>query len=99
MKSFQPKAEGAPPDDGWPDDGWSDDPPGQDTAADQLAQPEPETNPMPRATHPHRNTEVDFRGEKRSNATHVSTTDPEARLCKKSSGTGAMLCFMRHALM
>ena len=46
-----------------------------------------------------RNAEVDFKGEKRSNATHVSTTDPEARLYKKSPGTGAALCFMGHALM
>ena len=37
--------------------------------------------------------------EKRSNATHASTTDPEARLYKKSPGTGAALCFMGHALM
>ena len=54
---------------------------------------------MPRATHQHRNAEVDFRGEKRSNATPVTTTDPEARLDKKSPGTGAMLCFIGHALM
>jgi hypothetical protein len=40
-----------------------------------------------------------LRGEKRSNATHASTTDPDARLYKKSPGTGAMLCFMSHALM
>ncbi|PZX47522.1 DDE family transposase, partial [Cereibacter changlensis] len=46
-----------------------------------------------------RNAEVDFRGERRSNATHASTTDPEARLYKKSPGTGAMLCFIGHALM
>ena len=93
-KCFQPKAEAAPPEDEGPGD-----PPGQDTAADQPAQPEPETNPMPCASHQHRNAEVDFRGEKRSNATHVSTTDPEARLYKKSPGTGAMLCCMGHALM
>ncbi|RBP77749.1 hypothetical protein DFO80_1549 [Rhodobacter sp. 140A] len=48
---------------------------------------------------PNRNAEVDFRGEKRSNATHASITDPEARLYKKSPGTGAMLCFIGHALM
>jgi len=54
---------------------------------------------MPRNTKAHRNTEVDFRGEKRSNATHASTTDPDARLYKKSPGTGAMLCFIGHALM
>jgi hypothetical protein len=54
---------------------------------------------MPRDRHQNRNAEVDFRGEKRSNATHASTTDPDARLYKKSPGTGAMLCFMGHALM
>ena len=54
---------------------------------------------MPRNTKPHRNAEVDFKGEKRSNATHASKTDPDARLYKKSPGTGAMLCFMGHALM
>lgn len=46
-----------------------------------------------------RNTEVDFRGQKRSNATHTSVTDPEARLYKKSPGTGASLCFIGHTLM
>ena len=54
---------------------------------------------MPRPPRHNRNAEVDFKGEKRSNATHASTTDPAARLCKKSPGTGAMLCFMGHALM
>jgi IS5 family transposase len=42
---------------------------------------------------------VDFKGEKRSNDTHASTTDPEARLCKKSSGDKSRLCYMGHALM
>ncbi len=46
-----------------------------------------------------RNAEVNFKGEKRSNATHASTTDPDARLYRKSPGTGAMLCFIGHALM
>ncbi len=46
-----------------------------------------------------RNAEVDFRGKRHSNATHVSTTDPDARLYKKSPGTGAMLCFIGHAIM
>ena len=32
------------------------------------------------------NPSVDFRGEKRTNATHRSTTDPEARLCRKGPG-------------
>lgn len=46
-----------------------------------------------------RNAEVDFRGEKRSNATHASTTDPDALLYRKSPGTGARLCYMGHVLM
>ena len=46
-----------------------------------------------------RNREQNFRGQKRSNDTHASTTDPDARLYKKSPGTGAMLCFIGHALM
>jgi transposase len=46
-----------------------------------------------------RNAEVDFRGERRSNETHASSTDPDARLFRKSRGTGAVLCFMGHALM
>ena len=54
---------------------------------------------MPRPHRQTRNAEVDFRGEKRSNATHASTSDPDARLYKKSPGTGAMLCFIGHALM
>ncbi|GHG92867.1 hypothetical protein GCM10010961_24970 [Pseudodonghicola xiamenensis] len=54
---------------------------------------------MVRPTRRNRNAEVDFRGERRSNATHASVTDPEARLFKTSPGTGAMLCFMGHSLM
>ena len=45
-----------------------------------------------------RNREVDWRGERRCNDTHVSVTDPEAKLYRKSSGTGASLCFMGHLL-
>jgi transposase len=45
------------------------------------------------------NPTVDFHGEKRSNATHESTTDPEARLAKKSPGVGAQLCHSGHVLM
>lgn len=45
------------------------------------------------------NPTVNFRGEKRSNETHESTTDPEARLIKKSAGKEAKLCFGAHALM
>jgi hypothetical protein len=44
-----------------------------------------------------RNPTVDFKGEARSNETHASTTDPEARLYKKSPGDKAALGFMGHA--
>jgi hypothetical protein len=54
---------------------------------------------MSRRNHRNRNAEVDFKGEKRSNATHASTIDPDARLYQKSLGTGAVLCFMGHALL
>jgi transposase len=46
-----------------------------------------------------RNAEVDFKGERRSNASHASTTDPDAMLYRKSPGAGAMLCYMGHVLM
>ncbi len=48
---------------------------------------------------PGRNGERDFRREKRSNETHASTTDPDARLYRKADGQSSRLCFMGHALM
>jgi transposase len=45
------------------------------------------------------NTEVNFRGEKRTNDTHESTTDPEARLYKKAKGKEAKLGYLGHVLM
>jgi transposase len=48
---------------------------------------------------PGRNGERDFRGEARTNATHASTTDPDAKLFRKGMGKEAKLCFMGHALM
>jgi len=42
---------------------------------------------------------VNWKGEKRSNETHASRTDPEARLMRKGSGQAAMLAHMAHALM
>jgi transposase len=45
------------------------------------------------------NATIDFHGEKRSNDTHRSTTDPEARLFKKSRGSESKLSFMAHVLM
>lgn len=46
-----------------------------------------------------RNAEADFHGEKRSNTTHCSTTDPEALLARKSNAAPAKLCFAGHFLM
>jgi transposase len=46
-----------------------------------------------------RNNEADFHGHKRSNETHASTTDPDARLYKKGPGKEAKLCFIGHGLM
>ncbi len=46
-----------------------------------------------------RNGETDFHGQKRSNATHASSTDPQARLYRKGPGKEARLCFIGHALM
>jgi transposase len=103
MKSFQPKeaATGAePPAGGDADTGQgsgtspteaaagSGDGPGQDGGAPATETP---------ATG--RNAEADFHGQKRSNETHASLTDPEARLYRKGPGKEARLCFMGHALM
>jgi transposase len=46
-----------------------------------------------------RNADRDFRGERRRNETHASTTDPEARLYRKGRGQPAELCHMGHLLM
>jgi len=45
------------------------------------------------------NPSVDFHDERRSNATHQSTTDPQARLYRKASGREARLCYLGHVLM
>jgi transposase len=45
------------------------------------------------------NPTVNFHGERRSNATHTSTTDPEARLTRKGPGKEAKLSYQGHALM
>ncbi|CAA9571610.1 MAG: Transposase, IS4 family [uncultured Thermomicrobiales bacterium] len=45
------------------------------------------------------NPTVDFRGERRFNATHVSATDPEARLARKGKGKEAKLSYLGHARM
>ena len=48
---------------------------------------------------PGRNGARDFHGETRSNDTHASTTDPDARLYKKAEGQAAKLCHMGHVLI
>jgi transposase len=58
----------------------------------------PKDDPGPPDAPAGRNPEVDFRGEKRSNQTHQSTTDPDARLAKKGSAA-AKLCYTASALM
>jgi transposase len=48
---------------------------------------------------PGRNREVDYHGQRRSNQTHQSSTDPQARLARKSNATPAKLCYAGHLLM
>ena len=98
MKSFQPKDSASPPSD---DDPGRPGPPSNEAISADTNQPsqQTETQPMPDTPRQPRNAEVNFRGEKRSNATHASVTDPDARLYKKSPGAGASLCFMGHTLM
>jgi transposase len=98
IKSFQPKD--SPPPDHDDDQGDPPPPPNKEAAADTDHQPQQsETQPMPDTARQPRNAEVNFRGEKRSNTTHASVTDPDARLYKKAPGAAATLCFMGHTLM
>lgn len=46
-----------------------------------------------------RNVQANWKGRKRSNDTHASTTDPDARLYRKSSNTAAVLAYQGHVLM
>jgi transposase len=61
--------------------------------------PKAEAGDEPPATGGGRNGERDFHGERRRNATHASTTDPDARLFRKGRGKEAKLCHMGHLLM
>ena len=54
--------------------------------------------PPPPSSGPRGNPEVDFKGETRTNDTHRSTTDADAKLYTKSSRAGAIPCYMGHAL-
>jgi hypothetical protein len=59
----------------------------------------PKDQPTPARGGDPGNPTVDFRGEKRSNATHQSTTDPDAQLIRKSKGQAAILGYRGHVLM
>ena len=59
----------------------------------------PKDGPVQKTDDDPGNPSVDFKGQKRSNATHQSTTDPEARLYKKASGQAAQLCHGLQVLM
>jgi Transposase DDE domain len=48
---------------------------------------------------PGRSGDRDLRGERRCNETHASTTDPDARLCRKARGQAPKLCHMGHLLV
>jgi transposase len=45
------------------------------------------------------NPSIDFRGQKRSNTTHVSRTDPDAKLYRKGNGQPAVLAYLGHVLL
>lgn len=75
-------------------------------ASDKSFQPKPSEDPpdgpptaAPLAESQGRNPDVNFHGQKRSNVTHESTTDPEARLFRKSANTAAKLCFAGHTVI
>ena len=60
----------------------------------------PKDDPLPpSSTGGTKNPAVNFRGEKRSNATHQSVTDPEARIARKSNGTASILGHLGSVLM
>jgi transposase len=97
MKSFVPKDTAAPAD------------VAEESAAPEAGGPDgthPDGGgsggPVAPATGPGkkgRNAERDFHGEKRSNQTHASATDPDARLYRKGLGKESKLCHMGHVLM
>ena len=100
MKSFQPKATatGVEP----PADDAGSDQDGESTVEVEACASAVPAEPAPAVTDPSdtgRNAEVDFHGQTRSNRTHASVTDPQARLYRKGKGKEAKLCYMGHALM
>jgi transposase len=59
---------------------------------------QPKDRPMPPSDDPG-NPSISFRGQKRTNETHESKTDPQSRLFRKARGHEAKLCYMGHVLM
>ena len=55
--------------------------------------------PTPPSDNDPGNPTVNFHGERRSNATHESTSDPQARLCRKGQGRAAQLAYVGNLLM
>ena len=109
LKSFVPKPEAgddgppAPPAAGGDGEASSEPPTASDetptmqsSGTDQTSRNAQEARSAP--ARQGRNIEVDFHGQKRSNATHVSMTDPDARLFRKGKGKEARLAYMGHAL-
>lgn len=58
----------------------------------------PKDGPPPPSCGPRGNPEVDYKGERRTNDTHQSKTDPDSRLYTKSKKAGAIPCYMGHVL-
>jgi transposase len=66
-------------------------------ASHKSFKPKDQDPPSPIGGHS-KNADIDFKGSKRSNETHASTTDPDARLYKKSAGSEAKLGYLGHVL-
>lgn len=69
----------------------------ENPVAKEKSPPEPPAAGPPMAGG--RNPDVSFRGQKRSNATHRSTTDPDARLARRGDGREAQLSYQVHYTM
>ena len=67
-------------------------------ASQKSFRPKDDPTPPPSDGDP-KNPTVSFRGEKRSNATHESVTDPDARLARKSHGTASTLAHLGSVVM
>lgn len=106
FKSFKPKAaasDAAPPDSDPPPDAGTPSKTGTTETATRTDTAEgastmTTTDTASIAEEIGRNVERDWRGQKWSNATHASVTDPDARLYRKAKGKPAQLCYMGHAL-